>query len=324
MLSSDHTYPAFNGVSFGRHPKEFSSGSGHHLQDLLARGLNEAGHEVLYYLPRGAAKPLPPGIQLISKPDIDVDVYHNMAFRYDDVIQHMEDQGVPWVTTCHVDRSTRSEPGWNITRNWIFVSRTLARSQGSARFVLNGIDPGDFVYSAVKQDYLLFISAVERAWDKGLDMALAVSQSTGRQLVVAGTAGGYPLINRMADVCREHGARYVGDVQGSKKADLFAGAAGMLFPTKLNEAFGLVIIEALMSGTPVICSSNGACSEIVTPEVGFVCNELDEYVAAVGRLHEIRPEACRNLAMERYHYRRMTADYVKEYEAEIAFVNRTR
>jgi len=118
--------------------------------------------------------------------------------------------------------------------------------------------------------------------------------------------------------CQEYGAEYVGDIQGAEKADLFAGAKALLFPTRLNEAFGLVMVEALLSGTPVIASAKGACPEVIDPSVGFICDELDDYLAAVERLGEIRPEVCRDYATERFHYHRMTADYLREYEVEIA------
>lgn len=318
MLSSEHRYPALNGVSFGLHPKEFPSGSGHHLQDLLAKGLAEFGHEVLYCLRREPAQALPPGVTWIAEPDASVDIYHNVAFKGEDLIEFMGSRGKPWVTTCHVDRRTWNLVGWKVNRNWIFVSKMLAASHDSDRYVLNGLDPSHYVFSAAKQDYFLFMSAAERARDKGLDTAFEISRRTGIRLVVAGTGLDYPMIQEMERSCQENGAEYVGDIQGAEKADLFAGAKALLFPTKLNEAFGLVMVEALLSGTPVIASRKGACPEVIGPSVGFVCQELDDYIAAVERLGEIRPEACRAFALERFHYHRMTADYIREYEAEIA------
>ena len=78
------------------------------------------------------------------------------------------------------------------------------------------------------------------------------------------------------------------------------------------------MVEALMSGTPVICSDRGACPEIISSDVGFVCRNRDELVAAVNRISEIPPRVCRDKAMQDYHYLRMAADYVVEYEKEIA------
>ena len=119
-------------------------------------------------------------------------------------------------------------------------------------------------------------------------------------------------------MCREAGAKYVGDVRGKEKADLLAGAKGFLFPTQIDEAFGLGMVEALMSGTPVICSDRGACPEIITPEVGFTCSNEDQYIAAIEKVASIAPSTCREKAMRDYHYRTMAFNYVREYEVELA------
>jgi glycosyltransferase involved in cell wall biosynthesis len=76
--------------------------------------------------------------------------------------------------------------------------------------------------------------------------------------------------------------------------------------------------EALMSGTPVICSDRGACPELITPDVGFVCRNDGDYVRALRGVSRISPEACREKAVREFHYQRMAADYVVEYEKEIA------
>jgi glycosyltransferase involved in cell wall biosynthesis len=284
----------------------------------MAKGLSELGHQVFYQLPKGAAKPLPSGVTLVSEPVAEVDIYHNFAFRDEDVIAYMTARRKPWVTTCHVDPRSRGRQLPAETGNWIFVSRTLAQSHGCNRFVWNGIDPSDFIYSENKDEYLLFISALEWAMDKGLDLALSLSQEAGIPLVVAGTGGNYKVIQTIQRMCVTACATYVGDVRGLEKAKLLSRAKALLFPTKLNEAFGLVMAEALMSGTPVICSSYGACPEIIPPDVGFVCREWADYADALGRLGEIDPKACRARAMRDYHYLRMASDYVNEYRTELA------
>ncbi|HUA61169.1 MAG TPA: glycosyltransferase, partial [Verrucomicrobiae bacterium] len=303
--------------SFGRRPKDFPSGSGHHVHDLLAKGLAECGHEVLYMLPSEPVAPLPDGCRWVPAPDASADIHHTHGVHSAEVIAYMKDLGRPSLSTCHLDRHTRPEQ-WSIRRRWIYVSRSLAATHGSSRYVLNGLDPANYTYSAAKADYFLFMSVAERARQKGLETAFRLARRAGLRLIVAGTGCSYSAIREIESACRENGAEYVGDVQGSEKADLLAGARAMLFPTLMNEAFGLVMVEALLSGTPVICSDKGACPEVIDASVGCVCTDWGDYLAALGRLPEIRPEDCRAFAVSRFHYRRMTSDYLREYEAEIA------
>jgi len=78
----------------------------------------------------------------------------------------------------------------------------------------------------------------------------------------------------------------------------------------------MVIAEALMSGTPVIASPRGPCPEMVTPEVGFICEVWEDYVRAVNDIGSIRPEDCRRRAFAKYHYLVMARGYIAEYHAE--------
>jgi glycosyltransferase involved in cell wall biosynthesis len=319
LLSSDHEYPAANINGSGLHPKKFPSGSGYTLHDLLAKGLAELGHDV-FYLVQGSTKSLsaPPGITLIFEPVKDADILHTISGRDAALIGEWESRGHRWVATCHMDEQARGRERATTTQNWIFVSRTLAELHGSSRYVWNGIDPAEYIYSESKDDYFLFMSTMDWGTQKGLDTVLSLARQVGFKLVVAGTGESYERIERVQQMCREVGAKYVGDVRGKEKAELLAGAKGFLFPTKLDEAFGLGMVEALMSGTPVICSDRGACPEIITPDVGFVCGTPDQYVAAIDKISEIAPGTCREKAMRDYHYLAMAANYAREYETERA------
>jgi len=318
LLSSEHRYPAFADVGAGPHPQPYPSGSGFWIHDLLARGLAELGHQVFYLLRQGAAKPLPPGVRAVSQPVWDADILHTISDRDDALVSEWQARGRPWVSTCHIDMRTRGMAQRPTTDNWIFVSRTLAHRHGRQRFVLNGVDPDACIYSESKRDYLLFMSSMAWEMKKGLDIAISLSFRMRAKLVVAGTANNYKRIMRIAGLCRQIGATYVGDVRGKRKAELLAGARAFLFPTRVDEAFGLGMVEALMSGTPVICSNKGACPEIISPDVGFVCRDDRDYVSAIKRIGTISPRACRDKAMRDYHYLRMTRDYFAEYEREIA------
>jgi glycosyltransferase involved in cell wall biosynthesis len=318
LVSSEHRYPAFGGLGSGLHPRTYPSGSGFLIHDLLVKGLTELGHEVFYLLPQGAAMPLPPGAKLVTRPVWDADILHSISDRDENLIREWEARGRPWVATCHIDMRTIGMSQRPTTENWIFVSRTLAQLHGRTRYVLNGIDPDACIYSEKKQDYFLFMSSMDWEMKKGLDVALSLAARYRLKLVVAGTGNNYKRIMRITSLCRELGAEYVGDVRGKRKAELLAGAKAFIFPTRVSEAFGLGMVEALMSGTPVICSDKGACPEVITRDVGFVCRHDGDYVNAIRRVSEISPQTCRDKAMREFHYLRMTKDYVAEYEKEIA------
>lgn len=318
LLSSNHRYEGRRDEGVGLRPRLWPSGSGFHIHDLLARGLAELGHEVFYRLPEGAACPLPEGVALVSEPPAGVDVLHTIAYRDEELVRRFESEGRAWVTTCHLDLSARGRAQSPTTENWIFVSRTLARAHSRERFVLNGVSPDDYAYSEAKGDYLIFMSSLDWCMEKGLDRALSLASRAGARLVVAGTAKRQEVIDEVRELCARAGAACVGDVRGARKAELLAGARAFLFPTRVNEAFGLGMVEALMSGTPVVCSAAGACPEVISPEVGFVCETDEDYLRAFERVGEISPRACREKAMRDYHYLRMAADYVAEYEKEVA------
>ena len=157
------------------------------------------------------------------------------------------------------------------------------------------------------------------AWRKGLSEAISLAKSTGRHLYVAGSDTDINLHEMVKQETEQSGMTFLGEISGHKKATLFANASALLFPTKINESFGLVLAEAMMSGTPVICSSKGACTELVTPCVGFICRTREEYLRSIESSKNILPRQCRSYAMENFHYLRMAKDYVKEYQKELNF-----
>jgi glycosyltransferase involved in cell wall biosynthesis len=307
LLASTHRYPAEDYRETGLEPREEPSSAPAQLNDLLARGLGELGHEVLYHLPDGASQPLPSGVRLVSEPVMDVDIVHDFP-----------SDCRPWVKTQH-----RADTPSAARDNWIFVSQSLAHRHERTRYVYSGLDPSDFRYAETKGDYFFYISSGQgnrvryNFMAKGMGLALRLCAETGSKLIVAGTARDRAVVYRMSELCRTYGAQFVGDVRGAHKADLFAGARAVIFPTFFFEGLPLVLIEALMSGTPVICSDRGPCPEVITPEVGFACHDRQQYLAAVAGIGTISPRACRQRAMEKFHYLRMAQDYVREYQTEI-------
>jgi glycosyltransferase involved in cell wall biosynthesis len=282
---------------------------------LLARGLAEVGHEVFYLLRNGWSLQPPPGVHPVSNPILDVDLYHSVFIPgvNEDVSRLLSSHGTPWLATCALDHSQIGPPS---EPNWIFVSASLARAHGRSRYVWNGLDPADCFFATTKEDYFLFISAMDN-YEKGLDTALELSERQGFRLVVAGSARKQGIIEEVSRRCRAASAEYLGDVRGKRKAELIGQAKALLFTSRLNEGCPLVIIEALMSGTPVISSAVGGCLEMITPDTGFLCRTVAEFSYAIENVHRIDPFRCRNAALKYFHYRKMTAEYLREYEAEI-------
>src|SRR5262245_47473047 len=235
LLTSGHWYPADDGIGSGLHPKPFPSGSAFAVHDLIAKGLGELGHTVFYRLAGGSRKPLPPGVTLAPGSLPNVDILHTDSFWDPELVGLLESRHRPWVATCHLDVRARGIARRNATRNWIFVSRTLARLHGRRRHVLNAVDPSQYIYSSTKDDYVLFMSSVERPLEKGLDVALSLAKRQGFNLVVAGTATTWAGVELTAKLCKGVGARYLGDVRGKLKAEALAGAKALLFPSRLNE-----------------------------------------------------------------------------------------
>jgi glycosyltransferase involved in cell wall biosynthesis len=290
LVARDGPYPA------REHSASSLGLSGYRVSDLLVKGLTELGHDVSHRYGdyRSTAR--------------DADITYRLCPAE---VRHSEFPR-PWVRPCHSDGAQ----GWD-EDHWIFVSQTLARAFGRTRWVMNGIDPAEFVYCDTKEDYFLFVACLDRFFEKGLDIAVALARTAGFRLVVAGSATDDGILRTIRDLCAGANVTFAGEIAGTWRADVFAGARALLFPTRVNEACGLVIAEALMSGTPVIASDRGACPELVSPEAGFVCASEEEYRRAIANVDRIAPSACRARAMREFHYLRMTRDYLREFEAEL-------
>lgn len=196
--------------------------------------------------------------------------------------------------------------GETVPPNNIFVSRDHARRYGSEVFVYNGLDPAEFLFRSRKDEYDLFLGRLHSV--KGYRWALQGAKRTGHRLVLAG--GWRPSFAR--------NIKYVGEVDGRRKAELLAGARCLWMPALWDEPFGLTTIEALFSGTPVLGTRRGALPEVITPAVGALCDSLDEMVAASETIHTRDPGACRAHAERYFSHIVMAEEYVRMYRALLA------
>jgi glycosyltransferase involved in cell wall biosynthesis len=107
---------------------------------------------------------------------------------------------------------------------------------------------------------------------------------------------------------------FVGEINDRQKSDFLGEACALLFPVDWPEPFGLVMIEAMACGTPVIAFRSGAVPEVIDEgESGFVVDTIDDAVAAVNRLHEIDRTRVRAIFESRFTAERMAHDYLAIY-----------
>ena len=170
-----------------------------------------------------------------------------------------------------------------------------------------------------KQDYLLWMGRMDPV--KGAHRAIAAARMCGQRLVLAGPVQSGQQ-EYFAREVRPHidGEQivYAGEVGGRRRKELFAGARAFLMPIRWPEPFGMVMVEALACGTPVIAFPEGAASEIVIDgENGFHVADEREMAAAAGRLQRIDPVRCRESVAECYDVSVVAEGYEAVYECAI-------
>ncbi len=188
-----------------------------------------------------------------------------------------------------------------------------------ADVIPNPVDVGAWPLRTSKDDYLLWVGRITP--DKGPHRAIAAAREAGVPIVLAGVVqpGRRAFFEQeiMPHVDGDR-VRYVGEVGGARKRALFAGARGLLMPIRWAEPFGMVMVEALSCGTPVIAFRAGAASELVRDGVtGFLVDDEAAMAAAVRRLPEISPATCRAWVAEHCDVDVVAAAYERTYRAAV-------
>jgi len=169
------------------------------------------------------------------------------------------------------------------------------------------------------EDYLAFLGRISA--EKRLDLAIEIARRSGLPLRIAAKvdrADADYFEEVIRPLLRQPGVEFLGEVGEQDKATFLGRARALLFPIDWPEPFGLVLIEAMACGTPVIAFRRGSVPEVLDPgETGFICASVEEAVAAVGRLPEISRRGCRRVFDRRFTAARMARDYVSLYRSRL-------
>ncbi|MFZ0862957.1 MAG: glycosyltransferase family 4 protein [Candidatus Sulfotelmatobacter sp.] len=185
--------------------------------------------------------------------------------------------------------------------------------------VHHGLPPNLLSLNQGGGGYLAFLGRVSP--EKGLDRAIEIAIRSGRKLKIAAKVdrGDRDYFERKIRPLLAHPLiEFIDEIGASEKQEFLGNAAALLFPIEWPEPFGLVMIEAMACGTPVIAHPFGSVPEIIPDGVGgFLVRNVDEAVEAVNRIGEIDRRECRHHFELNFTDERMARDYVKLYHQMI-------
>jgi glycosyltransferase involved in cell wall biosynthesis len=242
-------------------------------------------------------------------------------------------QNVPFLTTLHgrLDLPEFAEV-YGTFRDAPFVS--ISDSQRKpiphlnwARTVLHGMPANLLTPQPVKQEYLAFLGRISP--EKGLDKAIHIAGRAGMKLKIAAkvdVADREYYESKIRPLIRDNPfVEFIGEINDQQKPGFLSGAHALLFPIDWPEPFGLVMIEAMACGTPVIAFRCGSVPEVIDNGVsGFIVSDEDEAIAATKRLHQLDRAKVRATFDRRWTARRMAEDYVDLYHELAQPIRRLR
>jgi glycosyltransferase involved in cell wall biosynthesis len=232
-------------------------------------------------------------------------------------------QDVPFLTTLHgrldlpefaaVYRMFPQVPLVSISNN----QRLPLPDAGWAATVYHGMPANLLTPQPVEnRDYLAFLGRISP--EKGIERAIQIAARCGMKLKVAAKVDKADAEYFKASVeplLADANVEFIGEINDAQKPAFLSGARALLFPIDWPEPFGLVMIEAMACGCPVIATRRGSVPEVMDDGLtGFVVENVEEAVAAVGRIDQIDRKRVRAQFEKRFTSRRMAEDYVALYQ----------
>jgi glycosyltransferase involved in cell wall biosynthesis len=229
----------------------------------------------------------------------------------------------PTVHTLHGIFTPDNEKLFTHARRQPFVSISDAQREprlglNYVATVYNGIDVDSYKFYAEPDNppYLAFLGRISP--EKGTHLAIEIAKGIGLPLKIAGKVDVVDveyyeqLIRPQIDGKQ---IEYLGEANHSQKNTLMGRAVATLFPITWREPFGLVMVESMASGTPVIAMELGSASEVIADgKSGFLCHDVDECIAACGRILEVDRTACREHVVNNFSVQRMVQGYEAVYQ----------
>lgn len=249
--------------------------------------------------------------------DFDIVHFHSQPFHF----PFAKRMATPNLTTLH-GRLDLEE-----MREFFYGFRSLAYSSIShsqrqplpflnwQATVLHGLPENLLRFSAQPGKYLAFLGRISP--EKRVDRAIEIARLAGLPIKIAAKIdkADEAYFRKIAPLFQLPHVEYVGEISDAQKSEFLGNALALLFPIDWPEPFGLVMLEAMATGTPVIAYRNGSVPEVIRPGVsGFIIDNIAEAVSAVEQVSEISRFGCRHEFERHFSARRMAENYVKVYK----------
>jgi len=205
---------------------------------------------------------------------------------------------------------------WKNKANYISISDNQRKGMPDLNYVetvYNGLDLKNFQFHKKQGDYLAFLGRYSK--EKGIDTAVQVAIKSKEKLKMAGNIWGGGFYNEhVKPFLEKRKIEDIGFLDRSKLSDFLGGAKALLFPINWEEPFGLVMIEAMACGTPVIAFNRGSVFEVVKHDkTGFIVENEKEMMEAIKNIDQIKRADCRKHVEENFTIEKMVDGYEEVY-----------